>query len=137
MAAEREGTVPSPQETTVASRVETSKLPKSREIALGILLSIKTGEFLPGERIPKHDELIVMYSGSKKTVEVAGKILKTVIEFKAGSGTHVREGLRAEQLDELERKIITNDLLIEERRGKEQKDPRPNQVARDMLAKIN
>lgn len=69
------------------------KRPVAERIAANLRALIMSGEWEPGWKIPKTDDLIAEHGASNVTIQRALNILKTegLLEGRAGSGVYVRE----------------------------------------------
>lgn len=69
------------------------KRPKAQRIANEIRARILSGEWDPGSKIPKTDDLIAAYEASNVTIQRALDILKAeqLLEGRSGTGVYVRD----------------------------------------------
>jgi len=84
--------------------------PKWRELADAIAARINSGEYAPGDRLPKIEELALQGFGSKTTVHAAYKALEAegLVTSSRGHGTVVRErGTLATAAEREERSKLT------------------------------
>ncbi len=75
----------------VSAHGEQLEIPKYRRIYEDLLLSIRSGVFRPGDRLPSEADLGKRYSTSRITVAKAVKELQAqgFVSRRAGSGTHI------------------------------------------------
>ena len=73
--------------------------PKWRELADAIAAQIISGEYAPGDRLPKIEDLVLAGKGSKTTVHSAYKALEAagMVTSSPGPRTVVRERRSAQQ----------------------------------------
>ncbi|MEU2086772.1 GntR family transcriptional regulator [Streptomyces albus] len=84
--------------------------PKWRDLADAIAAKIRAGEYAPGDRLPKIEELVIAGKGSKTTVHAAYKALEAdgLVISSRGHGTVVRTpGTLATAAEREERSKLT------------------------------